>query len=418
MDNAVCDYLVSGSELDMTALGTCSAVTLVNSFNGTNTLDGEVLPLGITTVVWTATDICGNTSSCEVTITVMDDQNPQLVCPDEVTISSGTGNNCAAMVNNIGLLSLMDNCSVSATYSFGGATLGSGTGDASGSTFEVGTTTITYTATDGDGNTAACSFDVVVTDANAPTLDCPMDIVTTNQLNNCSRLVNWNAPTVSDDCGANVQLAVDLGNLNPNGSGLALINVGTSTVTYTATDASGNTATCSFNITVQDAENPVITGCPGSIQLVSVLNACGANANWIAPTASDNCPGVSLSVSHIPGSFFGLGTTTVSYLATDVTGNTATCSFTVTVIDQSSPALTCPANIVQSADAGICSAVVSWTVPSNADNCGAATLSSNFNSGDTFGLGTTTVTYTATDNNGNTATCSFTVTVTDNQAPT
>src|SRR4029453_8521280 len=132
-------------------------------------------------------------------------------------------------------------------------------------------------------------------------------------------------------------------------------------------------------------------------------------ASWTAPTASDNCPGVSLGSNHNPGDTFPVGPTTVTYTATDGAGNTATCSFTVTVVDNTDPVISgCPSNITVYTGSGAttCDATASWTAPTASDNCPGVSLGSNPNPGDTFPLGPTTVTYTATDGAGNTATCS------------
>jgi hypothetical protein len=103
--------------------------------------------------------------------------------------------------------------------------------------------------------------------------------------------------------------------------------VGTTTNTFKVTDASGNTAECSFTVTVNDTEDPSIT-CPSNI----TLSACTETASWSAPAANDNCPGATVEQTAGPasGSSFANGsTTTISYKTTDASGNTATCSFTV-----------------------------------------------------------------------------------------
>ena len=72
-----------------------------------------------------------------------------------------------------------------------------------------------------------------------------------------------------------------------------------------------------------------------------------------------------------------------------------------------------PESIVVNTDPGLPIAVVSWQHPSASDNSGEpVTITSNFNSGDTFPIGTTTVTYTATDTSGNAESATFTITVT------
>jgi len=119
------------------------------------------------------------------------------------------------------------------------------------------------------------------------------------------------------------------------------------------------------------------------------------------------------------GELFPVGLTTVICTVTDRSGNSASCDFDVTVIDDVPPELfDCPADITVGTDLGECDAEVTWTVPTTSDNCPDEVLTSMAGSGDTFGIGTTTVTYTVTDVSGNTATCSFDVTVEDMEPPT
>jgi subtilisin-like proprotein convertase family protein len=121
--------------------------------------------------------------------------------------------------------------------------------------------------------------------------------------------------------------------------------VGTTTNTYRVTDVAGNTATCSFNVTVNDNQAPAIT-CPGSITVSTPIGSCVATVNYTV-TSSDNCPGVTQALISglASGSAFPLGVNTVTWRATDASGNTSTCSFTVTVNDGQLPVITAqPAN--------------------------------------------------------------------------
>ena len=104
--------------------------------------------------------------------------------------------------------------------------------------------------------------------------------------------------------------------------------VGTTTITWTATDSSGNPSSCAQTVTVNDTEPPHIT-CPSSPPLEPTCPS-GAIATFAA-TATDNCGVQSIGYSSAPGSVFPIGTTTVTATATDVHGNTASCSFTITV---------------------------------------------------------------------------------------
>ena len=110
---------------------------------------------------------------------------------------------------------------------------------------------------------------------------------------------------------------------------------------------------------------PTIT-CPNAITQDNDLGACEAIISYPAPTAMDNCTGetVSLKSGLASGSAFPVGTTTVTYEVTDGAGNTALCSFDVTVNDTLAPGITCPANIVQANDQRACEATVTYSLPS------------------------------------------------------
>jgi hypothetical protein len=115
------------------------------------------------------------------------------------------------------------------------------------------------------------------------------------------------------------------------------------------------------------------------------------------------------------GNAFPKGTTIIIWTVTDTGGNQATASQTVTVVDNTPPVLSCPSNIVLTLPPNTTSTsmVVNYQPPTGTDNCAGATTTqtAGLQSGATFPVGTTTNTYTVTDAAGNTASCSFTVTV-------
>ncbi len=193
----------------------------------------------------------------------------------------------------------------------------------------------------------------------------------------------------------------------PSGS---LFPVGTTNVIATATDALNNMASCSFQVTVNDIQPPVINSCPADIT-VPVNNAgCTAIVNWTAPTATDNCASPLLTSTSNSGSVFPVGTTPVTYTATDASGNSTTCSFNVTVTNNL--AATATSTDAQCFNTSTCSAMmnVSGGQPSYSyswsPSGGTAALANNLSAG--------TYSCTATDANG----CSVTNTVTvNNPAP-
>ncbi|MBK6316694.1 MAG: HYR domain-containing protein [Blastocatellia bacterium] len=144
------------------------------------------------------------------------------------------------------------------------------------------------------------------------------------------------------------------------------------------------------------------------------MGTCSAVVTYTA-TATDNCPGATIVCTPASGSTFPVGTTTVTCTASDASPNSpdATCSFTVTVQDTQLPAITCPANIVVTSNTTngcTFTQVVNHPAPTATDNCGLASVVYAA-VGIDVQRRTTTVTCTATDTSGNTAACSFTVTV-------
>ena len=185
--------------------------------------------------------------------------------------------------------------------------------------------------------------------------------------------------------------------------------------TVTCTSSVG--PTCSFTVTVNDTQNPTISApANASYQCASQVPAASPSQ----ATASDNCGAPTVTVSESNNGGAGSPASpliiTRTYTATDGAGLTASAAQTITVIDNTLPAITCPANIVVNAASGTCTASVNFTVTAS-DNCSVPTIVSSPSSGSVFALGTTTVTATATDAAGNSSSCSFTVTVKDVVAP-
>jgi hypothetical protein len=119
---------------------------------------------------------------------------------------------------------------------------------------------------------------------------------------------------------------------------------------------------------------------------------CNQTATWTAPTATDNCGVTSNSNNYSPGATFPSGTTTVNYVFGDAAGNSSTCSFTVTVIDNTNPVISgCPGNITVYTGVGrtTCNQTATWTAPTATDNCGVTSNSNNYSPGATFPSGTT-----------------------------
>jgi gliding motility-associated-like protein len=180
-------------------------------------------------------------------------------------------------------------------------------------------------------------------------------------------------------------------------------------VTYTATDSYGNISSCSFSVLVEDKGLPVFQTCIEDI--IVNATACDAVASWAIPTALDNCGTVTVVETHSPGSTFPLGTTKVSYTATDESGNSSVCKFNIIVKNEAPPTLEdCPDDISLTANE-FGEATAEWFSPSALSTCGEVILTSSHKSGDKFHVGVTIVEYSAVDISGNSSMCRFNVTV-------
>ena len=188
--------------------------------------------------------------------------------------------------------------------------------------------------------------------------------------------------------------------------------------TWAVVDKANNINTCEQIISVVDLSGPVISNCPGGISVNSDLGRCGADVNIIPPIADDSCNRVisltnDYTNTNIATSFYPVGTTIVTWTALDDCGNvSATCSHSVTVIDNEAPTIECIAgDTTIQATRGALGALFEFSLPNRMDNCSADLVGSH-QSGDFFPCGETIVTYNAVDPAGNLSeTCVFTITV-------
>lgn len=372
--------------------------------------------------------------------------------------------NTNAGSNNIVATADSGQCTKNITYSISATDNCPGTivtyNPASGSAFPIGTSTVNVLATDASGNTATCSFTVTI---NAPEINI--------KGNGNSIADGDNTPSATDNTdfgGVLPSVTVSktytienngtsnlvVSNINMSGTNASSFSV--SGITLPATLAPNTTAayTVTFNETavgVKMATVNVITNdcdesiydyavqgeitcapavftlCPTNISVSAAAGMCSQSVNYTSIVTGTPAPNVTYTFTGATtgsgtgdgsGTTFNVGVTTVAINAVNPCSN-VNCTFTVTVTDNENPVIVAPANIAVNNDAGICGAVVSYTAPVGSDNCpGAATVqTAGLPSGSTFPVGTTTNTFVVTDAHGNTATASFTVIVTDNQAP-
>ena len=375
-------------ELTTVALGS-PAVTDIADPSLTVTNDAPVagFPLGLTTVVWTVTDSSGNSATATQTVTITDTTPPSITAPEDIS-TEATGELTNLALGSTAVSDLVDS----------NPTVGN---NASQSGFPVGTTIVTWTATDNSGNTATDTQTVTITDSGTPSISAPADIIqeATGELTS----IDLGAPTVSD----NEDLSPTVTNDAPPGG----FPVGNTTVTWTATDDSGNSAIDTQQVTITDTGAPSITApvditqeATSEFTLVPLGLPVVTDEEDPSPTVTNDAP---------PGGF-PVGNTTVTWTATDDSGNSAIDTQQVTITDTGAPSITAPVDITQEASGEFSPVPLGTAIVSDIDTTLAVT---NDAPPGGFPVGNTTVTWTATDDSGNSAIDTQQVTITDTGAP-
>lgn len=431
--------------------------------------DFDCTDVGTQTVTLTATNASGQTDMATTMIVIVDNTAPTANCND-ITINMGNADPVTGIytlstadLNALGGSST-DNCANSLVIT------------SSQNTFDctdVGSVIpVTITISDGT-NPTTCTANITVNDTAAPVFDagtCPSDATTTTSAGgtgDCYGEVSFTHPTITESCKAAANaLVISYSDGTPApafslpGGGASMVvaegvaatvqfPVGQTIVTYTATDASGNTETCTFAVTVTDDEDPSFSNFPADIIADANLNDCDNNLSWIPPTVVENCnmtPAVSTVTVNSPNVFlnnsfgtlgnpngvdfgdFPVGVTTVTYAYRDASGQTISQDLTITVNDTQVPTIVCPP--AQTLEFGACdpsaTPIPDYTGLANAnDNCVATVTQTTPTpgipltdviavpaSGNTF-----TVELRVDDGDGNFTGCSFTVTLDDTNLP-
>jgi ELWxxDGT repeat protein len=255
-----------------------------------------------------ASDLAGNTVTCNFDIVVSDTTKPLLLCPEALTQEATSPTGTPASYFVVASDSVTPPNRLAMQYS-----------PAPGSPLMPGTATVNVSATDEAGNRADCSFPLTIQDTTPPRLRCPAEVF---QVARSPEQLAVNYTVVAEDAVSTPQL------ITSHASG-DTFPLGDTVVSVQARDTAGRTSRCAFTVHLVDPEGPSIT-CPGP-QVVQASGAQGTAVSFPEATATDNLGPPTVSYSHEPGSTFPEGVTEVTATASDVGGQLASCTFSVTV---------------------------------------------------------------------------------------
>ncbi|HJU13382.1 MAG TPA: HYR domain-containing protein [Candidatus Nitrosotalea sp.] len=364
------------------SVGQATATDAVKVVSITNNAPSK-FPLGTTLVTWTAMNAGGNTAQAVQKITIVDTTAPTLTAPPNITIQATSANRTTV---NLGLPSAYDAVGVESV-----------TNDAP-IYFPLGQTVVTWKAIDPSGNVATAKQTVTVQDTTPPTIKAPADM-TVNATGALTQ-VNIGQAVANDDTGIS-----SLTNDSPQ-QGFPL---GTTTVTWTAVDAGGNTAHATQKIMVVNHSPPKLTPPPAvTFEATSLDNNTVPIGN---ATANDF---ESVTITNNAPKVFPLGKTTILWTAKDASGNTANATQVVDVVDTTAPKIIPPHTVVVNATSPTSNSVIIGNATAT-DNTKVVSITND--APQVFPFGNTTITWTARDIAGNIDTATQLVDVVDHTPP-
>lgn len=405
--------VVAATQIDNVSYDNCSIVSY--TINGGVSQTYTCANVGTNAATLQVTDASGNSSTCTATITVVDTVRPTAICrstPLTVTLSSGASG--SATVNAIALngspSGSNDACGVAAF-------LINGVPAYTYHCNETGANIATLTVRDASGNSSSCVTTVTVNDVTLPIARC-RNITTyigaSGTVRVPARTVDNTTTPSTDNCGIVSWTIGGQDTLTYN-----CANTGNNVVTLSIRDASNNVATCNAIITVMDT-TPPIAQCQNLTIFLNAGGTANVSAAQIDAGSYDNCSVNSRLINGAVSQVYtcaNIGTNPAILQITDASGNSSTCTATITVIDTSGAT---PTAQCQNATITLSSVNGTATIPASAINttCGAIdTMTVSPSIVSCANIGVITVILTVTDVNGVSTTCPASVTVQDVAAP-
>jgi hypothetical protein len=357
-------------------------------------------PKGLTTVHWTATDADGASVTADQLVTVNDLEAPSLDAVSNVSVRQDRGVPRAAVA--LSQPGASDNCGNVEVFGVrsDNAPLNA--------VFQVGVTTVTWTAKDGSQNVGQVSQTVTVVGNVPPVVTPAANVVANTDRGVCVATVSLASASVRDDIDG-WSLAGERSDGQPLN---AAYPKGVTTVTWTATDYDYATSSASQTVTVQDKEKPSIVA-PRSLSVPNDRGLASAVVASGSPSVEENCPLVRVDGSRSDGASlaaaYPVGVTTITWTATDASGNNASATQTIEVRDTEAPLVFVPNDTTVNATSP--SGALVRYVAKATDNVGVVSLVCEPGSGSVFGIGYTEIHCVARDAAGNSASGEFGVKV-------
>jgi hypothetical protein len=369
------------AECEVTTLTAPTATdNCAGTVTGTHNATLPITTQGTTVVTWSFEDGNGNTST-QLQNVIIDDVTAPV--PHVDPLGDVTAE---CEVTMLTAPTATDNCAGTVT----------GTHNATLPITTQGTTVVTWTFEDGNGNTSTQLQNVIIADINPPV----PDVASLPDITTECEVITLTAPTATDNCAGTVT--------GTHNATLPITTQGTTIVTWTYEDGNGNTSTQLQNVILDDVTNP------DTPVMADVTGECTATA--VAPTTTDNCAGTITGTTTDPLTYSAQGSYVITWTFDDGNGNGFTVDQNVMVADVTAPTATAPEDMIT------CDGTVSAIGLTNVlDNCSTPDITYSLNgattgsgSGDAssvlFDPGVTTVTYTLDDGNGNSSQYQFTVT--------
>lgn len=415
----VCGTATAPASTGNPTVSDCSTYTTTFVDQATNTDCSN--PLSVITRTWTATDAYNNSSICNQTITVVplnvndivfplnrdNMQAPALSCTNPNTNPNNTGR---PTVNGQPLIS--GACNIVYTYSDQTIPL-------CGGSYKI---LRTWTILNWCNSQITTHVQIIkVEDSVAPTIACPSNLTVGTTGDQCAASFLLPGATVSDNCSAwTVTITGGGQTVNGNGGGIDNLPVGQTVFTYRATDACGNSKSCSMNVTVVDDDTPIAICDAFTVASLGTDGLAQVYAATFDDGSYDNCclhPDMPFQVRRMgqPNSAFGpyvefncadAGTSVnVIMRVRDCHNNTNTCMVVVDVQDKLNPVIACPADATVACGTDL-SNLNTFGNPTVWDNCPGYTVTSTSSTTiNNCGVGVVKRTFTVTDASGRTDRC-------------